>query len=131
MSVQKTNANSRCYVDIWKQPLQLALILLLCMSAMGCLKRGTVRTEGVPPEALELLNPLPAFDPNLLQPGPESLPEAKSDDVPTLTRNHIESANIYHDLRLRNLGLILQAQERQQLEGERIERARKAIDRKK
>lgn len=131
MSAQKTRSRWRLFAVSLKMLWLPALILLTCMSATGCLKRGTVRTQGVPPEVLELLNPLPAFDPNLLQPGPESLPQAKADDVPTLIRNHVDSAGIYHDVREKHVGLINQAKERQKIEAERIERVRKVIDRQR
>ncbi len=66
-----------------------------------------------------------------MKPGPESLPAASSDDVITLARNHGEGAALYHQQRADFVGLIGQARVREALELERIERARKAIDRKK
>ena len=113
------------------RPWHSALTLLTCMSVAACSTPGTRRIEerpgDLPPEVLELLNPLPAFDPNLMQPGPERLPDATGDDVPSLVRNHVESAAIYHDGRRAHVGLIGQARERERLEAERLERARQAI----
>lgn len=116
----------------WKLRLQLALICAMCVLALGCSMLGTRRIAAEPaprlPEALlELLNPLPRFSPASLQPCPENLPEARSDDVQTLTRNHNDGAAIYHDCKERQHGLALEAQERDRLDAERIERARKAM----
>ena len=84
-------------------------------------------TPALPEALLELLNPLPSFDPANLVPCPESLPEARGDDVHTLTANHVEGASVYHDCKLKQRGLSRTATERQKLEAERIERARKAM----
>ena len=63
-----------------------------------------------------------------MQPGPASLPAAADDSLPTLARNHAETAAIYHDVRDAHAGLIAQARERERLEAERIERARRAVE---
>lgn len=104
-----------------------ALILLMCVSVAACSMRGTPRTPGVPPELLELVNPLPPIDRNLLQPSPAELPAAQSDDVPALIRNHQAGANLYHDLQIRHWGLVEQVKTHEAQEAERIERARKAL----
>lgn len=94
---------------------------------LGTRRIAAEPTPSLPPALLELLNPLPRFDPANLVPCPESLPEAGRDDVDTLTRNHVESAGIYHDCRIKQGGLAKEAAERDRLDAERIERARKAL----
>lgn len=131
MNVPKTSASSLCCATSSRLPWLPVLILLACMSAPACSKRGTVRTEGVPPEVLELLTPLPRFDPALLQPSPAQLPEAASDDVITLTRNHVEATYLYHDLNDKHAGLAAQARQRELEESARIERARAALRRER
>lgn len=113
----------------WKRAWQLVLNLSACALVAACSTRGTPRTAGVPPEFLQCLQPYPRFDPNLLQLGPDSLPEAKSDDVPTLVRNHAQGAAQYHDLHDVHSGLVDQVKAREAMEAERIERLRQAIDR--
>lgn len=107
-----------------------ALILLGCVLVTGCATRGTPQIAGTPPELLELLSPQPRFDPELLQPAPEALPELKGDDVPSMVRNHVQSAAQYHDLQGKHVGLAAQARQRDADDAARIERARKALERK-
>ena len=132
MSATKTAVKWPSSEASWKTLSRFALTLLLCVLAVSCKGFGTRRTAVEPlprlPEALlELLNPQPRFDPAGLQPCPPNLPEARSDDVPTLIRNHVEVAGIYHDCRLKHEGLGNAARERERLDAERIERARKAM----
>lgn len=121
----------------WTRLLRLALICGMCTLALGCSMFGTKRTvaapamPALPPELLELLNPMQKADANLMVPCPPLLPEAKSDDVDTLTRNHIESAGMYHDCAVKQTGLGAYLKQRDAEEAARIERARQALERKR
>lgn len=102
------------------------LWLLWSLTLTSCVP-GTVRTQATPPEVLALTAPLPATDESLLAQCPETLPEAIDPSIAGLGRNHIESAAIYHDCRARHSRLGDAVRERERIEAERIERARKAI----
>lgn len=133
MNAKINAASSPLFVSKWNRRLPLVLTLLLCMLATGCSTLGTRRTAvealpSLPPELLALLSQLKTADPELLTPCPAQLPEATRDDVDTLTRNHVESAGIYHDCSDKQSGLSKYTQQRDAEERARIERARKALE---
>lgn len=132
MKGKKTAGKWACFAIKSTRPWLLALICAMCTLAAGCSMLGTRRiaaepTPSLPPALLELLNPLKGVDPANLVPCPPELPAAKGDDVDLLIRNHVDSAGVYHDCRIKQSGLARDAVERERLESERIERARKAM----
>ncbi len=130
MNVNSTASKWRLSAPSSKMRWLPVLILLACMLGPGCATHGTPQIAGTPPELLELLSPPPRFDPELLQAAPDALPQLTNDDVPSMVRNHVQSAAQYHDLREKHVGLAAQAKQRDADDAARIERARKALERK-
>lgn len=106
-----------------------ALIWTICALALTSCATGTHRTpaEPLPAALLALLSPVPAVEQALTSPCPPELPAAPDDRVPTLLRNHDESAAIYHACKDGKASLAAAARERERIEAERIERARAAM----
>ena len=77
---------------------------------------------------LALINPLPPIDPGLTAPCPAQLPPAMDASLPGLGANHLQGAAIYHDCKDGKRRLANAVRERERLELERIERARKALE---
>lgn len=124
----KTNATQPRCAGSWKRNLLAALILLLCMSVMGCSARGTLRPSAqIPPELLELLRPLPSPDASLLTLCPLPVP-ALDDSLPTLLRHQQETGARDADCRSRHAGLAAQVRERERQEAERAHRATQALN---
>lgn len=107
--------------------LAIAASLLLLSMLTSC-RHGTLRTPEIPQELLALTAPLPEIGQDLLAPCPDSLPPATDASIAGLARNHLESAAIYHDCRSGKRRLAESVRERQRIELERIERARRAIE---
>lgn len=82
----------------------------------------------IPPELLALTVPVPEVGEDLLAACPDGLPPAIDPSIAGLARNHLESAAIYHDCRSGKRHLADAVRERQRIELERIERARKAVE---
>lgn len=101
---------------------------LLLLSTLTSCRHGTVRTPEIPQELLALAVPIEEIGEDLLAPCPDSLPPAIDATLAGLTRNHLEGAAIYHDCRSGKGRLAESVRERQRIERERIERARKAIE---
>ena len=106
-----------------------ALTCLICALALTSCARGTRPTpvEPLPAELLALLAPLVRLDPTLTRPCPAALPQAEDDRAATLIRNHQDSAAIYHACKDRQGALAEAVRERERLEAERIDRARRAL----
>ena len=103
-------------------------VSLLCLSTLTSCTHGTVRTPEIPQALLALTAPLPEIGEDLLAPCPDRLPPAVDASIAGLARNHLESAAIYHDCKSGKGRLAESYRERQRIELERIERARRAIE---
>lgn len=105
-------------------PLAAALLLSSC-------RHGTPRTAELPRELLALVSPLPPIGEDLTAPCPAHLPPAIDPSLAGLGRNHLAAAAIYHDCKDGKARLASAARERERLEMERIERARRALEQPK
>lgn len=108
------------------------LAILLCLLAAPTLSscaHGTRPTPDIPPELLALVIPLPPLGEDLTAPCPQQLPPAVDPSLPGLGRNHLDSAALYHDCKDGKRRLADAARARERAELERIERARRALDR--
>lgn len=107
----------------------LAILLVttsLCLTS-SCV-RGTRPTAVIPQEVLALVTPLPPIGADLKAPCPDRLPEApRGSNLEQLGSNHIASAHLYHDCKDKQHRLATAAADRERLERERIERARRAL----
>lgn len=87
-----------------------------------------MRTPEIPAALLALTAPLPPVGEDLAADCPQTLPPALDPSIAGLSRNHLQSAAIYHDCRAGKHRLAEAVRERERLELERIERARQALD---
>lgn len=115
----------------WNRPLLAILTCLLCALTLSSCARGTRPTVvPIPPELLALTAPVPPVTPDLTAPCPAELPPALDPSLLGLGRNHLQAAAIYHDCKARQRRLAAAARERERIEIERIERARRALERR-
>ncbi|MES7047943.1 hypothetical protein U6S72_12235 [Cutibacterium acnes] len=105
-------------------------IWLACACLMTSCAHGTRPTPEIPAALLALVTPLPPIGEDLKAPCPATLPPAVDPSLAGLMRNHLQAAALYHDCRDRQRRLAAAASEREARELERIERARKALERR-
>lgn len=89
---------------------------------------GTRRTPEIPPELLALVVPVQPVGADLTTPCPQSLPPAVDASLAGLGRNHLQVTAIYFDCQARQNRLAEAARAREALELQRIERARRALE---
>lgn len=112
----------------WSAPLPLILLLLTAALLLTSCAPGTRATAEIPAELLALVNPVQAVAPDLTVPCRQALPPAVDTSLPGLGRNHLQAAAIYHDCKDAKARLAAAARERERIELQRIERARRALD---
>lgn len=126
--MNKTNATPASYAGSWRRSWRVALIWMLCASVLASCAHGTARPSApIPAELLQLLVPLRSPDAALMTPCRTPLP-AFNDQLPTLLRHHDMTSADDLDCRERHRGLVDQVREREQLEAERIDRARAVLE---
>lgn len=86
------------------------------------------RTPEIPPELLALVTPVQPVGEDLTSPCPAQLPPAADSSLAGLGRNHLEVVGIYFDCRSHQQRLAQAARAREALELQRIERARRALE---
>lgn len=112
----------------WPTPCA-AILLLACALALTSCARGTRPTpEAIPPELLQLVVPLPPVAPDLTVPCPPVLPPAIDSSLAGLGQNHLATAALYHDCKDGKRRLVDAVRDRERLELQRIERARRALE---
>ena len=112
----------------WSTPLLAILLLAIAMPTLTSCAHGTPPTAAIPPELLTLLNPVQPVNADLTAPCPEQLPAAVDSSLPGLGRNHLVAAATYHDCKDSKARLAAAARDRERIESERIERARKVVE---
>lgn len=108
----------------------MILLALLVLLALTSCARGTRPTAAIPAELLALVNPIERIGEDLTAPCPRELPPAVDASLAGLGRNHNQTAQIYHDCKDSKARLADAARDRERMELERIERARRALERK-
>lgn len=110
--------------SLWILPL-----LLVALALTSC-AHGTRPTAAIPAELLALVNPIDPVGEDLTAPCPQELPPAVDGSLGGLSRNHQAAARIYHDCKDSKARLAAAARDREREERVRIERARRALERK-
>jgi hypothetical protein len=110
----------------WKTPL-LAILLLACVLVLTSCGRGTRPTPVIPPDLLALVNPIQQVGSDLTAPCPP-IPPAIDSSLAGLGRNHLQAMALHHECAARHARLADAARERERIEAERIERARRALE---
>lgn len=110
----------------WKTR-SLAILLLACALALTSCGRGTRPTPAIPPDLLALVNPIQPVGSDLTAPCPP-IPPAIDSSLAGLGRNHQQAMAIHHNCADQLGRLAAAARERERIEAERIERARRALE---
>lgn len=125
-TVRRLPQRPRC----WKTHWRAIPIWLACVCLMTSCAHGMRPTPDIPAPLLALLTPLPPIGEDLKAACPDALPPAIDPSLAGLMRNHQQTAALYHDCKDRQRRLAGATREREARELQRIERARKALERR-